>query len=236
MTQSAASLKMLQRLDDDIKRARERVHGYEPRIEEVELPVLELEAELGRVGARLAELGQEERRLERSVERHRELRRRLDDRTALVRNLREEAAVISELEMVRRALNNDEQESMAVLDQIRRLEGRSNVLQEQLAHERVLVDPQKEALLREQEEAREALGVLGDRRVQVAGAMDDALRKLYEGVSRDGRRAAVAELDDGACGHCYAVVPVQQRNQIAAGITVQCEPCGVILTSPDEDA
>ena len=71
-------------------------------------------------------------------------------------------------------------------------------------------------------------------RLEIVEAMDADLKKLYEGVSRDGKQAAVTELDEDACGHCYAIVPIQQRNRVLGGDPNQrCEACGMILTAPD---
>jgi predicted nucleic acid-binding Zn-ribbon protein len=47
---------------------------------------------------------------------------------------------------------------------------------------------------------------------------------------------AIASLTpDGACGHCFSLVPLQVQNEIREGRSmVTCEACGVILTPAPE--
>ena len=44
----------------------------------------------------------------------------------------------------------------------------------------------------------------------------------------------VSLLEDGACGHCFGMVPLQIQNEIRGGAEMlRCEECGVILTAPE---
>ena len=47
----------------------------------------------------------------------------------------------------------------------------------------------------------------------------------------------VAELTvDGACGHCFSMVPLQEQNEIRHGEQlIRCEACGVILAAPEPE-
>jgi len=47
----------------------------------------------------------------------------------------------------------------------------------------------------------------------------------------------VADLtEDGACGHCFGMVPLQLRNEVRHGRgLIRCEGCGVILTAQEGD-
>ena len=114
----------LQRIDLRILAMQEHIKGFEPLLGEVEEPALVLESDSVKTRARLKEMNLEERQLELSVGEKRERQKRLDERLGSVRNLREEAAVSAELEMVKQALQNDEQEALTILDQIRRMEDR----------------------------------------------------------------------------------------------------------------
>ena len=231
MTQQVAALRELRELDDVIARNRKRVLSYENEIEEVELPALKLEAELGETRKRLDELQKEERRLARMLEQNHERRERLTERAKIVRNLREEAAVSAEMEMVRRALANGESESLSVMDQVRRLEDTVAGLTEEAGLTRAAVEPEETALREKQREAESELAALRDRRAVIVQSLDPRLRRLYEGVSRGGRREAVTVLDDEACGDCYALVPLQQLCRVRAGGHIRCEACGIIIVA-----
>jgi predicted nucleic acid-binding Zn-ribbon protein len=232
--QPGTDLKELQKLDNRIEEARRRIADFDPRLQEVEEPALALQSELAAARARLQELKLEERRLELATEEKRTRRKRLDERLGSVRNLREEAAVSAELEMVKRALQNDEQETLTLLDQLRKIEERARELDSTHAQASERVGPKRDELLAERAEAEKDLESLRSERARFVTSVDVAELKIYDAIRAGGRTTAVADLtEDGACGHCFGMVPLQLRNEIRHGRQlIRCESCGVILTSP----
>jgi len=228
------ALKELQRIDDRLEEARRRIREFDPLFAEVEEPALVLESELGTTQKRLKEMQVEERRLEVSSEEKRARVKRLDERLGSVRNLREEAAVSAELDMVKRALQSDEQEAFTLIDQIRKLEARAKELDAGLAEARGLVEPRMKDLLAQREEAKAELARVQSERDAFVEAMDPQEVRLYKSIRGDGSRRAVAELTaDGACGHCFGVVPLQLQSEVLHGNSlIRCEVCGVILAAP----
>lgn len=232
--QRRTDLKELQRMDLRIQEARQRIADFDPRFEQVEEPALILESELGTTKNRLQEMKLEERRLELSVEEKRTRRVRLDERLGSVRNLREEAAVSAELEMVKRAIQNDEQEALTLLDQVRKMEERAAELEAAFAEATELLEPKRKELLEQRAEAERELESLRSDRESFAKGLDASELKIYDAIRGGGRSVAVAELTvDGACGHCYGMVPLQLQNEIRHGeALIRCESCGVILAAP----
>jgi len=233
--QRRTALKELQKLDIKIREARKRIHDFDPLFAEVEEPALILEGELEKSRKRLTEMQLEERRLESSTIERKERLTRLDERVASVRNLREEAAVTAELEMVRRAMQNDEHEALTLMDQLRKAEERTAELETSSAEANALVEPQRDDLIKQRKEAKKALADFESERERFAESIDPAEIRIYDAIRRGGRWEAVSELtDDGACGNCYGVVPLQFQNEILHGDTlIRCEACGVILAAPE---
>jgi predicted nucleic acid-binding Zn-ribbon protein len=234
--QRRTALKELQKLDIRIQDARQRIRDFDPMFEEVEAPSLILEGDLEKSRKRLQEMKLEERRLELSTEEKRDRLKRLDERSASVRNLREEAAVSAELEMVKRGLQNDEQEAFTLLDQVGRVSERVAELESAFAEASQLVEPRRDELLAEREQAKKDLEILEGEREICVGAIDPAEIRIYDAIrGGEGQRAAVSELtEDGACGNCFGVVPLQHQNEIRHGETlIRCEACGVILAAPE---
>ena len=233
--QRRTALKELQKLDLQIQAAQQRVHDFDPRFEEVQEPALALESELGTSRKRLQDMKLESRRLEMSTTEKRERQTRLDERLSGVRNLREEAAVSAELEMIKRALQTDEQEALHLLDQIRKVEER--LVEVEAAYEEAtsIVEPQKAALLEEREAAKAELATLREDRESFAAGLSAQELKTYDAIRSGGRRIAVSELtEDGACGNCFGIVPLQVQNEIRHGdALIRCEACGVILAAPE---
>ena len=236
--QSRSALKELQHLDLRVQEARQRILSFDPLLAEVEEPALVLAGEVTTARNRLQEMRQEERRLELSTEEKRARVKRLDERLSSVRNLREEAAVSAELDMVRRALQNEEQEAYTLIDQIRKLDGRLGELDAALKEAQAQVEPRMKGLQEERETAKGSLETLEAQREAFAKGLDPREVRLYESIRAGGRRLAVAELtEDGACGHCFGVVPLQLQNEVRhARALIRCEACGVILAAPSEPA
>ncbi len=236
--QRRTALKELQKLDTRIHDARQRIAEFDPRFEEVEEPALVLESELGTTRNRLKEMKLEERRLESSTEDRRDRLRRLEERLGSVRNLREEAAVSAELDMVHRALQSDEQEALTLIDQLRKADGRLTELEAAYAEAVRVVEPKREALIAERAEAKSELERLESERAAFAQGMNPEELRIYSAIRGGGRRAAVAELtEDGACGNCFGIVPLQHQNEVRHGeALIRCEACGVILASPEPQA
>jgi predicted nucleic acid-binding Zn-ribbon protein len=230
--QTRTPLKELQQLDQKIAAVRSASEGFEPLLEEVDAPVLRLEQEVEALEKRLTEIKLEENRLELTIEERRVRGAKLQGRMEAVRNVREEAAVHAELEMVRRALESEEQEALSLLDQIKRLEDRHEeqeaVYREALAE----VEPRRKELVKEQAESEGKLETLQADRDAFAAGIDPDERRIYDSIMAGAREVAVAELtQDGACGNCYNMVPLQVRNQIRhTDEMFRCEGCGVILT------
>jgi len=229
-------LKELQKLDLRILAAKQRIVDFEPLLEEVELPALTLESDLGTTRNRLQEMKLEERRLELSTEEKRTRQKKLEERIGSVRNLREEAAVSAELEMVKRSLQNDEQEALTLIDQLRKQEERLKELEAAFAEATKVVEPKRADLLAQRAAAQEEFDSLKSERKAFAAAMNAAELKIYDAIRAGGRSVAVAQLtEDGACGHCFGMVPLQLRNEIRHNTgLIRCESCGVILMQPEE--
>ena len=230
--QTRASLKELQQLDQDLAQVRSAVQDFQGLLEEVDAPVLRSEQEVKGLQTRLQDVKLVENRLELTIEERRARSKKLQERMEGVRNLREEAAVHAELEMVRRALENDEQEALSLLDQIRRIEERLE--EQEAAYQEALaeVEPRRVELTQEQQATEARLGGLEAKRRSFADGIDPKERRVYESIMAGSTGVAVAELtQDGACGNCFSLVPLQVQNEIrhAAGM-IRCEGCGVILT------
>ena len=236
--QTRTHLKKLQNLDTRIVDAKQAVQDFDPLFEEVEEPALILESDRDTTKSRLQEMKLEERRLELATEEKRGRITRLEERLGGVRNLREEAAVSTELDMVRRALQSDEQESMTLLDQIRKMEDRLEEVAAACEEARELVEPRRQELVEKRDVAKAQLDGLQEERTDFVGKIDAQELRLYEAIRKGGSRAAVAELtEDGACGHCFGMVPLQLQNEVRHGTSlIRCEGCGVILAAPDPNA
>lgn len=231
MDERYRALLNLQELDLKIEEAASRVADYEPRLEDVEKPVVDLERNLNGQRERLAELKESLRRLERAAEDKKGRMDRCEERLQRVRNPREEAAARTELDLVRHALEADETDIIDLLDRVRRAELKVDELSREAGKAREAVEPARQQLLEKRNQAVDELAVLQDQRNNHTIRMDRNAARLYERVRAGRTRQVLAELmPDGACGSCFSLVPLQQQAEIRQGkLLARCEACGVIL-------
>ena len=234
--QMEGHLEGLQQIDEQIEQARTKIDGFEPLLEEVDKQAAELEKEVTVTRARLLEMKVDERRLDLSAEERRTRIRKLEERLSQVRNVREEAAVTAELDLVRRALEGDEQEAFTVIDQLRKLEERLDEQEAAVTEARDQVAPRRQELVDERKGLDQALNKMKSQRDAFTEQMSSGELRVYESIRGKGNRRAVSRLTpDGACGHCFNMVPLQLRNEIRHGSSmIRCEACGVILATADD--
>ncbi len=230
------SLREIQALDDRIREADGALATFDDRLAEAEEPALALERELAKLKTRVTQMRQDERRLERAADDKRARAERLELRLNRVTNLRQEAAVHTELDLIRRAVDGDEHEALHLLDQIRRSESTLEELEAAAAAARAKVAPQQASLLGQRAGFEERRAAFLARREAILEDVGDEERRVYEAFFHAGQHVIVAALlDDGACGNCFGIIPLQLQNDIrrSAGL-IRCEGCGVILTTEPE--
>jgi uncharacterized protein len=236
-TSTMGSLRELQRLDRQIRDTTRAIQDFDPQLAEVEDPALRLEGELEQLRRRVEQMREDERRLHRSSEEKRERSRKLEERLNQVSNLREEAAVKAEADMLRRALDADEKDQIQLAEQLRRAELQKEELAGQAGEARASVEPRQADLLARREALRNRADELRLRRDAVLELLGPGERRVYQSFHASGRLVVVATLtEDGACGNCFNVVPLQLQNEIRRGGEgiIRCEACGVILTAEPE--
>ena len=224
-------MKELQELDLVLEGTRARIAEFDPLLAEVEEPALALEQDLSTTQGRLKEVTLEERRLEHAVDDRRARRKKAQERLKAVRNLREEAAILGEMEILQRTLEGEERDALSLLDQIRKLEQRQEELKAAQEVARAEVEPRRLELLAEQKTALAEFARLKEKRDGFAARIPGKELQNYERIRGGGRSVAVATITpDGACGHCFGMIPLQVQNEIRSGkALIPCEFCGVLL-------
>ena len=226
-----SALLMLQELDTQIAQARSRLEEYAPQIAEVDRPVSTLETDITTTRTRLDDLRSQIRRLEGAAEQKRHRLKQYEVRMERIRNAREEAAARTEMDLVRRAVEADETEALELMEQATRTDLKLDDLEKNLAKAKAEVSPRKESLIGERAQVEEELRMLTDRRQNHAIRLDKPALRLYERV-RAGRASVVIVpmTPEGACGHCFNTLPLQEQSEIKSGTKLhRCEACGVIL-------
>lgn len=231
MDETYETLLGLQELDEQMDQARARVERFAPELEELEAPAAEAEREVEALRERLTQMRAEVRRLERGAEDKTAQLRKYEERLDRVRNAREEAAARTEIDLIRRAVEADENDALDLMDQVKRNELKLDEMEKKLAKLREETAPRKAELERGRDEAREQLAVLEQQRRNKVVRLSGEAARLYERIRAGKTRVTLARLTaDGACGHCFSMIPIQEQRQIRQREALhRCEACGVIL-------
>lgn len=224
----------LQELDDEITRATACVEEFTPQLAELEQPVSVLAAQIDAARSRVDDLRREIDRLENAAEQKRGRLEAYEERLQHVRNMREQSAARVEMDLIRRAAEADEEEALSLMEQATRTDLKLDELERQMAKLEAETEPKLKGLLAEKAEAEANLAIAKDRRENQAIRLEKPTLRMYERV-RAGRSAvALAPMtDEGACGNCFNVLPLQEQSEVRSGGTLhRCEACGVILYVP----
>jgi predicted nucleic acid-binding Zn-ribbon protein len=231
MQELHAALLALQELDTEITRAEARVQEFAPRLESLEAPVTTVERELEAARTKLEEMRAEHVRLERNAQQKEERLHAYQERLTKARTSRDEAAIRAELDLVGRALEADRVDIRQVGEQATRTDMRVDELEKHLAKARADIAAEREELIADRDAAQLELDQLRDRRENAAIRLDPQSRRLYDRVRVGRSRTVLAPLtEEGACGNCFNVLPVQEQTEVRRGESLhRCEGCGVIL-------
>lgn len=235
MEETYQALLELQQLDEEMRQAKDQLQRFEPELEEMEAPVRQAEEEVEAIRKRLEDMRTDLRRLERGAQDKRAQLEKYEERLTRVKTSREEAAARTELDLIRGAVEADEDDAMSLMEQVTRAELKLDELEKRLAAIREETEPRRKELLEGREQAETAVAVLHDRRQNQLIRMDDRAARMYEQIRGGKARAALASLTpDGACGNCFGMIPLQERNEIRRREALhRCEACGVILYPED---
>lgn len=153
-----------------------------------------------------------------------------------VRNSREYDALDKELELQELEIQLAEKRS-------REAEFKIKTKQNEIADADVTVNQVKDGLDAKNNELNKLIGESEDeekklrkKRDKAAKAVEERLLKAYERIRGSVRNGlAVVEVDRGACGGCFNVVPPQRQADIMEKLKIiVCEHCGRILADADQ--
>jgi uncharacterized protein len=233
MQELHAALIALQQMDDDIARTQERIQEFGPQLEALEAPVQSAQRDLEGIRTKLEDLRGEVRRLEGNAAQKRARLRKYEERLARARSPRDEAEVRAEIDLVSKALDADLDDIMKESEQATRTDLKVDDLEKQVGRLKAEIAVRHDELVAARTLVEDELARLRDRRENHALRLDQPSRRLYERVRGGKSRLALAPItDEGACGNCFNILPVQEQSVVRRGETLhRCEGCGVILYS-----
>ena len=233
MNPDLAALLTLQEDDSAMASIDARLHELDQRTAALDGEREAINASMARARA-IAESEEKKRReLALKIDEHRSIQERNISTLDAVRKQREAQAAMTQVDMVRRVLAQEESEMQALNGRIADLKRAEEATLKELGE----VDERQSIERQEIDRARKELDAeLGDARAKRAAAAERVPRNIltkYERIRGREKSFALYQLRGAACGRCNTAIPLQRRNVMAAGRTIEvCEGCGVLLYTP----
>ncbi|HET7586094.1 MAG TPA: hypothetical protein VFK13_14365 [Gemmatimonadaceae bacterium] len=168
--------------------------------------------------------------LDGKVQQHRALQQRNLAALESVWKAKEATAAMVQVEMARKVLLQEESDLQAMTAQIQRLEQAATLHEAELAEAEERQRGAREQIAAERSQLDAELAAVQETRSERAARVSRPILSKYERIRRRDRTGALYALRGAACGRCNTAIPLQRRNLIAAGRSIEvCEACGVLL-------
>ncbi len=233
MIPDLAALLTLQEDDSAMAAIDERMGELDRRAEALDGERSAITATLERTLGSAEAAEKQRRELAQKIEEHRAMQERNLSVLDAVRKQREAQAAMTQVEMVRRVLAQEESDLQSLIGRIADLRRAEEATVAELAEvddrqktERADIEEKRQELDKELEAARA-------RRTASASRVPRNILGKYERIRGREKSYALYQLRGAACGRCNTAIPLQRRNVMAAGRSIEvCEGCGVLLYTP----
>jgi predicted nucleic acid-binding Zn-ribbon protein len=228
-----AALLALQDDDSAMSAIDERLRDLDRRAEALdgERSAVSASMDRTRAGAEAAE--KQRRELAQKIDEHRAMQERNLSVLDSVRKQREATAAMTQVDMVRRVLAQEESDLQALNGRIAEFKRAEEAGAKELAELDERQGEERAEIARARAELEAELEGARAKRAASASQVPRVILSKYERIRGREKSFALYKLRGAACGRCNTAIPLQRRNVMAAGRTIEvCEGCGVLLYTP----
>lgn len=213
------------------------IAAIEDRLHDLDARAKTLERERNAIGeaierAKAAADAEERKRrdLAGKVQEHRSLQDRNLAALDAVRKAREATAAMAQIDLTRRVLAQEESDLQALAGRINDLRQAAELQEMELADVEKRQETQRAELAAARAALERELQEVRAKRDHAAAKVSRPVLTKYERIRGRERANALYPLRGTACGRCNTAIPLQRRNVMAAGRSIEvCEGCGVLL-------
>lgn len=233
MNPDLAALLTLQDDDSAMAAIDARLHELDRRTASLDNERLAVNASMERTRASAEAAEKQRRELAHKVEEHRSIQERNLSVLDAVRKQREAQAAMTQVDMVRRVLAQEESDLQALNGRIADLKRAEEAALEELGEVDERQSAERADIARARSELDTEMKEARARRETSAARVPRNILTKYERIRGREKSFALYQLRGAACGRCNTAIPLQRRNVMAAGRTIEvCEGCGVLLYTP----
>ena len=233
MNPDLAALLTLQDDDSAMAAIIERLRELDRRTEALDSERSAINASMERTRAGAEEAEKQRRELAHKIDDHRAMQDRNLSVLDSVRKQREATAAMTQVDMVRRVLAQEESDLQALNGRIAELKRAEEAALAELGEVDERQSVERADIARARSELETELKEARAKRETSATHVPRNILTKYERIRGREKSFALYQLRGAACGRCNTAIPLQRRNVMAAGRTIEvCEGCGVLLYTP----
>ena len=224
------ALLALQECDNTVAAVEKELDGLKPEESALDAELEEQTRALASASTAVEESQTRRVELEARIAGYKQMQERRRQQLEYVRGAREAATMMAEIDLARGVLVKEEAEFLRSSDWV--IEAEKKLKDQTKAHAAVVVRQAdaRASLAARRAEIEARLVEAQAARVAAAKAVRAPALKRYERVRRGRTQVSIVPLSQDACGNCHLAVPLQRRQVILQGQTIEaCEGCGVLL-------
>jgi predicted nucleic acid-binding Zn-ribbon protein len=211
----------------------ERLRELDRRAEALDGERSAINASMERTRASAEAAEKQRRELAYKIDDHRAMQERNLSVLDSVRKQREATAAMTQVDMVRRVLAQEESDLQALNGRLADLKRAEEAALEELGEVDERQSAERANIARARSELEAELEYARAKRAASAAQVPRTILSKYERIRGREKSFALYQLRGAACGRCNTAIPLQRRNVMAAGRTIEvCEGCGVLLYTP----
>jgi predicted nucleic acid-binding Zn-ribbon protein len=228
-----AALLTLQEDDTTMATIDERLRELDRRSEALDGERAAVNASMERTRASSEAAEKQRRELAHKIDEHRSMQERNLSVLDAVRKQREATAAMTQVDMVRRVLAQEESDLQSLNGRIADLKRAEEATLAELGEVDERQSTERSEIARQRAELEGEMEAARRKREASAARVPRNILSKYERIRGREKSFALYQLRGAACGRCNTAIPLQRRNVMAAGRTIEvCEGCGVLLYTP----
>ncbi|HHY87139.1 MAG TPA: hypothetical protein GYA07_16630 [Verrucomicrobia bacterium] len=230
MLEVIEKLLILQNRDRQIRRVQDELNHIGPERQALMNKASGAQSALEKAKLRVKELESKRKELELEVQAKKQLIERYANQQMQTRKNEEYQALTREIEMCKEAIFKIEDQEIELMEQGEAAQKDVAAATKILDEAKKLVDEQLAQLATREQNLKKELAELQANREELAAAVDESARALYERLLKSKGHNVVVGVQHGVCGGCHMRLPTQILVSCQAQQElVNCTNCGRIL-------
>ncbi|PIE68257.1 MAG: hypothetical protein CSA21_08430 [Deltaproteobacteria bacterium] len=227
----------LQGIDLEISTIENKIKDEQNALDSKITALMRKEEHINELTSKIASLETERRGLEADAADRLTQVRESQAKMMQVQTGREQTALLKEIEDGKKSIKEFEEQTVAIMEEVEKLNAQLKEESNLLKGEKVLVEEEKEKVKSSIEKINKGRKTKDTERGKQATLVEPRLLKKYDTLRLRRKGLAVANVLQGVCQGCFMALPPQQYNTLLKGEAIlNCPSCQRIIYHQEEES